>query len=199
MCLCNRALAWTVRSDNRRHKPRSFVLPDELVLAGLPPPVEQLAGRETMTTSRRRYHARRTETLRNDPLLLFQRPAAARSCLDHLKRRDFRHRRMTRHTPISSPPHPHLQGGRSRRTTIKELLRAIMTVEMEQRQSTLYDAVQIRRLRVEVRKTSVSEVAQKIGCDPSNLMKVLNGTRSLSADLEQHVARRFGATDPLHG
>ena len=47
------------------------------------------------------------ETLRHNPKLLCKRPPAPRSRRDHFKPRDLRHRRMTIHTPISSPRPPH--------------------------------------------------------------------------------------------
>jgi hypothetical protein len=76
--------------------------------------------------------------------------------------------------------------------TIRSLLQAVISLEIEQREKHAYDAGPIERLRRAVDAKGVVEIARTLRCDPSNLAKALNGTRSLSADLERRVARCFG-------
>ena len=70
----------------------------------LPAPREQLRRRQSVSPRCRRNAPWSVEALSDDPPLLFFRPAPARAGRDHFEAGNLRHRRMTRHTPMSSPP-----------------------------------------------------------------------------------------------
>ena len=69
----------------------------------LPAPCEQLRRRQSVPPRCRRNAPRPLEALGDDPPLLLFRPAPARAGRDHFEPGNLRHRRMTRHTPMSSP------------------------------------------------------------------------------------------------
>jgi hypothetical protein len=75
--------------------------------------------------------------------------------------------------------------------TIRELLRAIVTLDAERLQKDAAAAVQTERLRARVLRTSIAEFAQKIDYDASNFAKVLDGSRRMSSDLAARIRRRF--------
>ena len=68
----------------------------------LPAPREQLRRRQAIPPRRRRNPPRPAEAFRDDPRLLLFRPAPARAARDHLEPGNLWHRRMTKHTPMSS-------------------------------------------------------------------------------------------------
>ncbi len=59
-------------------------------------------------------------TLRDNPVLLVQRPASPGTRRNHLKAANLRQRRMTSHTPLSLQPFRLTQGGLRRRNTPRD-------------------------------------------------------------------------------
>ena len=75
--------------------------------------------------------------------------------------------------------------------TIKELLRAIMTLEKEGNDKRKQDAKVIARLQDRIKRSSLTAVAGKLRTDVSNLSKMLSGTRPLPASMIRKANQLF--------
>ncbi len=76
--------------------------------------------------------------------------------------------------------------------TLSALLQAVVTLEAERRERRTYEAALIERGRREVSQTSLSETAERLSTDPSNLAKVLGAQRRPSDQLLQRMETQFG-------
>ena len=84
------------------------------------------------------------------------------------------------------------QESQARPHTVKGLLRATITLEVERSSINTCEAAQIEHLKSVVQRNGIVGVAKKLHYDPSNLTKVLRGERKMPADLALRFARRFG-------
>ena len=77
--------------------------------------------------------------------------------------------------------------------TLIALLQAVAILEAERRERRTYEAALIEQGRREVEKTNLTEMAERLSADPSNLAKVLSAQRRPSDHLLQRMEMLFGA------
>jgi DNA-binding phage protein len=77
--------------------------------------------------------------------------------------------------------------------TLSALLHAVATLETERHERRTYEAALIERGCIEVSQTSLSETAERLSADPSNLAKVLSAQRRPSDQLLQRMETLFRA------